>query len=89
MGALCAGFMAHELAAGVDEGFVPCCGEPGAAGETGCGDAEEELGSTDTVGAIGDADGGDVEAGDSVGVPEISACINSNKPSVVVLLSQI
>jgi hypothetical protein len=52
---------------------VPCCRECGAVGETGCGGAVEESGASDTIGAVRETEGGDVEAGDGFCVPEIDA----------------
>ena len=68
------GLLAHDDAGAVEEGSVPCCAQRSAAGETGGGDAVEEFGAADSIGAVGYADGGDAMFGEGYGVPPVRSC---------------
>jgi len=67
------GFFAHQFTGFLQEFRVPCCSQCGAIREAGCGGAIEESSAADTIGAVGETEGRDVEAGDSFCVPEIDA----------------
>jgi hypothetical protein len=68
------GFVTHGDAGVVQEVKVEGGTEGGAAWETGCGRAVEELGASDAIGAVGETERGNPVGGEGECVPEVSSC---------------
>jgi len=73
VGALELGFLSHLLSGLLEERGIEGRAERCTTGETGGTDTVKELGTADTVGAIGEAEGGYALLGDRFGMPEINA----------------
>lgn len=74
MRAFCNAFLAQKLSGLIYQISVPGSPQSCATGQTCGGDAGKEFRASNTIGAVGSANRGDVKFGNRMRVPEINSC---------------